>query len=104
MAIEDQTKAESPLRILIAGAGIGGLTAAVALGQQGHEVTVRIRRCKLRETIANKKQIFEQSEFANETGAAIHLAPNCNGILRRLGLFAEKIGANDMRGVCRELL
>jgi hypothetical protein len=53
---------------------------------------------------ADNAKLFEQSEFANETGAAIHLAPNCNGILRRFGLFAEKIGANDMLGVGRELL
>ncbi|KAK4986152.1 hypothetical protein LTR50_005524 [Elasticomyces elasticus] len=72
---------ERPFKILIAGAGIGGLTAAIALRQQGHEVI-----------------LFEQSRFANETGAAIHLAPNCNGILRRLGLFAEDIGGNLMLG------
>lgn len=29
-------------------------------------------------------------------GAAMHLAPNANGILRRLGLFAEMFGANPM--------
>jgi 2-polyprenyl-6-methoxyphenol hydroxylase-like FAD-dependent oxidoreductase len=68
-----------PLSILIIGAGIGGLTAAIALRKQGHDV-----------------QIFEQSAFARETGAALHLAPNTNGILRRLGIFAETFGANRM--------
>jgi heterodisulfide reductase subunit A-like polyferredoxin len=43
MAIQEQMKTDGPLKILIAGAGIGGLTAAIALGQQGHEVTVRTR-------------------------------------------------------------
>lgn len=69
----------SSLRIVIVGAGIGGLTAAIALRQQGHEVV-----------------ILEQSRFATEAGAAIHLAPNANGILRRLGIFAEERGANLM--------
>ena len=41
--------------------------------------------------------ILEQSRFATETGAAIHLAPNANGILRRLGIFAEDAGANLMQ-------
>lgn len=65
-----------PLTILIVGAGIGGLTAAIALRQQGHHI-----------------KIFEQSRFAEELGAAIHLAPNSNSILRRLGIFAERFGS-----------
>ncbi|KAJ6186171.1 hypothetical protein N7519_007472 [Penicillium mononematosum] len=68
-----------PLKILIVGAGIGGLTAAIALRNHGHDI-----------------QIFEQSHLATETGAAIHLAPNANGLLRRLGIFAEQFGANLM--------
>lgn len=71
-----------PLRILIIGAGIGGLTAAIALRQAGHDVN-----------------IYEQSRLAQETGAAIHLAPNANGLLRRFGLYAEKIGAVECKGV-----
>ncbi|EEU34458.1 uncharacterized protein NECHADRAFT_44489 [Fusarium vanettenii 77-13-4] len=65
------------LHIIIIGAGIGGLTAAIYLRKQGHHVT-----------------LLEQSRFANEVGAAMHLAPNANGLLRRIGLFAEDIGAN----------
>ncbi|KAG8532389.1 uncharacterized protein KY384_002874 [Bacidia gigantensis] len=35
-------------------------------------------------------QIFEQSSFANEIGAAIHLCPNASRVLLRWGLDAEK--------------
>ncbi|KAE8311999.1 hypothetical protein BDV41DRAFT_540085 [Aspergillus transmontanensis] len=66
-----------PLKVLVVGAGIGGLTAAIALRKQGHDV-----------------HVFEQSRLATETGAALHLAPNANGILRRLGICAEEFGAN----------
>lgn len=44
-------------------------------------------------------QLFEQSRFAQELGAAIHLAPNANGILRRYGVYAEDFGANRMERV-----
>lgn len=70
-----------PLHILIAGAGIGGLTASLALRRHGHHITV-----------------FEQSRLANEIGAAINIAPNCNRILRRLGVFLEDHGAVDCKG------
>ena len=67
------------LKILIVGAGIGGLTAALGLRQQGHEV-----------------HLFESSRVASETGAALHIAPNANGILRRFGVRVEETGANTM--------
>lgn len=68
--------ATRPLNITIAGAGIGGLSAAILLRQQGHAVT-----------------LLEQSRFANELGAAVHLAPNANGIIRRMGCIPEDHGA-----------
>lgn len=68
-----------PLKVLIVGGGIGGLTPALTLRKQGHDV-----------------QIFEQSRLATKTGAALHLAPKANGILKRLGICAEQFGANLM--------
>jgi len=55
--------------IVIAGAGIGGLTAALALAQRGFHVTV-----------------IEQAERLEETGAGIQLSPNATRILLALGL------------------
>ena len=46
-----------------------------------------------------RSQDFEQSAFAREAGAAVHLAPNANGILRRLGINAQEFGANEMERV-----
>lgn len=73
---------EDGLRIIIIGAGIGGLCAAIYLRREGHRVT-----------------LLEQSRFANEVGAAVHMAPNANGLLRRVGIYVETIGANLMESV-----
>ncbi|KAF0323016.1 FAD-dependent monooxygenase OpS4 [Colletotrichum asianum] len=70
------------LKVLIAGAGIGGLSAAIALRQAGHAV-----------------EIFESSKFAAEVGAAIHLPPNVNVLLRQFGMNPEEHGANDTEWV-----
>ncbi|KAK3897610.1 hypothetical protein C8A05DRAFT_47840 [Staphylotrichum tortipilum] len=65
---------QGALSILIVGAGIGGLSAAIALRNVGHRV-------------------LDKSDLANDTGAAIHLCPNANGILRRWGVMGETFGA-----------
>ena len=59
--------------VLIAGAGIGGLTAALAIARQGLPVTV-----------------FDQAERLEEAGAGIQLSPNATRVLIALGL-AERI-------------
>lgn len=41
-------------------------------------------------------QVYEQSRLTRESGAAVHLAPNANGILRRWGIYAESFGADPM--------
>jgi len=61
--------------VLIAGAGIGGLTAALALGRRGIGVT-----------------LIEQAEKLEEAGAGIQLSPNATRILLALGL-AERLKA-----------
>jgi salicylate hydroxylase len=59
----------SSRNIVVAGAGIGGLTAALALAQSGFRVT-----------------LLEQAGRIEETGAGIQLSPNASRILIALGL------------------
>jgi 2-polyprenyl-6-methoxyphenol hydroxylase-like FAD-dependent oxidoreductase len=59
--------------VLIAGAGIGGLTAALAIARHGLPVCV-----------------FDQAERLEEAGAGIQLSPNATRVLIALGL-AESI-------------
>jgi salicylate hydroxylase len=57
------------MRVIIIGAGIGGLVAALTLRRVGIEV-----------------EIFEQAAALREIGAGIQISPNGSRILQRLGL------------------
>ena len=59
----------SSRRVIIAGAGIGGLTAALALAQRGFAVAV-----------------FDQAQRLEEAGAGLQLSPNASRVLLALGL------------------
>jgi salicylate hydroxylase len=66
-------------RVLIAGAGIGGLSAASCLMKAGHQV-----------------EIHEQAPFLAEVGAGIQVSANAMHVLRHLGL-EEAITAVGVR-------
>src|SRR5579864_5044423 len=67
-----QMKAKRPLRVVIIGAGIGGLAAACALRLRGIDVAV-----------------FERAEKLEEVGAGLQIGPNSVKVLRALGLERE---------------
>ena len=79
----------SQLRIAVVGAGIGGLTAALALAGQGHDITV-----------------FERRTGFGETGAGIQLSPNASRVLIDLGLgpILRRVGSEPERIVVRDLV
>jgi len=57
------------MKILIVGAGIGGLVSALCLNKKGYEV-----------------EIYEQSEVLSELGAGVQLSPNATRVLDYLKL------------------
>jgi salicylate hydroxylase len=57
------------MRVLIVGAGIGGLTAALALRQAGFD-----------------SHVYEQASVLREVGAGVAISPNAVKVLHRLGL------------------
>src|SRR5215475_14617663 len=59
----------SKSHVLIAGAGIGGIVAALALVQRGFEVS-----------------LYEQAAELHELGAGLQISPNGSRVLREIGL------------------
>lgn len=61
-----------PFNIIICGAGLGGLGAAIALRRKGHNVT-----------------ILEATPKIAEVGAGIQIPPNSSRILKSWGVYDE---------------
>ena len=78
------------MKTTIIGAGIGGLTTAIALKQKGFDV-----------------EIFEASPVFSEAGAGINLATNAMQVYKRLGLYETILNAgshNDTMNITDEKL
>lgn len=61
-----------PFSVLICGAGLGGLSAAIALRLKGHSVLV-----------------VEGAPQLGEVGAGIQVPPNSSRILKQYGIYDE---------------
>ncbi|KFY75896.1 hypothetical protein V499_04205 [Pseudogymnoascus sp. VKM F-103] len=68
-----------PLNILVIGAGLAGLSAAITLSQTGHDVTV-----------------LEQSESKREAGYMIVMGSNAMRVINKIGVDAKKAGTVDV--------
>ncbi|MER8433575.1 FAD-dependent monooxygenase [Mesorhizobium caraganae] len=63
-------------QVIIAGAGVAGLTAALAFAERGYAV-----------------RLFEQASRLEAAGAGIQLSPNATRILRKLGVLKRLVPA-----------
>lgn len=59
-----------PFKVIIVGAGIAGLCAAIGLAQQGHDVTV-----------------LESARELTPIGVGIHIPPNATTVLKHFGIL-----------------
>ncbi|KAJ7023169.1 FAD/NAD(P)-binding domain-containing protein [Mycena alexandri] len=71
-----------PLKVSIVGAGIAGLSAAIALRRNGHHV-----------------QIFEASDVIEEVGAAIVVPLNAQCVLKTFGYSKENLNSVNFHGI-----
>jgi salicylate hydroxylase len=69
---------DAPSHIIVAGAGLAGLSAAISFARRGYRVT-----------------IVERAANLHEIGAGIQLPSNATTILERLGLLGHLRGATD---------
>jgi 2-polyprenyl-6-methoxyphenol hydroxylase-like FAD-dependent oxidoreductase len=78
--IGDTVMKQMDLKIAIVGAGVGGLTLALALRERGIDA-----------------QLYEQTDELREVGAAVALSANATRFYERMGLRA------DFEKVCAEV-
>jgi salicylate hydroxylase len=64
----------NPPHAVIAGAGVGGLCAAIGLARRGWRISV-----------------FEKAKFLDEAGAGLQLSPNATAILQELGIIEHLV-------------
>ena len=67
------------MKVLVAGAGIGGLATALALRHHGHDA-----------------EVFERAPELGDVGAGIQVPPNASRILRTLGVL-DAVGEHAVR-------
>ncbi|KAJ7649705.1 FAD/NAD(P)-binding domain-containing protein [Roridomyces roridus] len=84
MAHTHEVASPRPLQVSIVGAGLGGLTAAIALRRSGHNV-----------------QVFESAEIKREIGAGITVQSSAVRVLRHLGVRVMSLRGVEYDGMAR---